>query len=122
MAWFLPRYASRRRPGSEADGAGQELKPEEDEERRQVEHPEGRDDPTHGTEDGLGELMEDRGDRRHGAPRRHGEERQDDPTEEDEEVELEEGADNGHGELRKRPRAWRRSFSSAETSTLVGVR
>ena len=79
-------------------------------------------DPADRPEDRFGELEEEGVQRGQEGAAAHGEPGQDRPPAEDDEVEGDQdGEDVAHGQGWKRPRACSRSFSSWETSTLLGV-
>src|SRR5437764_4969723 len=112
---------------AEPPSGGEQRSSEEQEadkhhEEGQVEHARRRDQLAHGPEHRVRELEQQGVDRRQERAAAHREPRQDRPSGEDHEVDRDDvGEDFGHGQGWKRPRAWSRSFSSWETSTLLGV-
>src|SRR5262245_20239384 len=122
---MVARRAARAGPRTGSAGGqhrSQDQQHEEDDHERGVEHADRRDDPANRSEDGLRELEEQGVQRGQEGAAAHREPRQDRSPSKDDEVEGDQdGQDVAHGQGWKRPRAWSRSFSSWETSTLLGV-
>src|SRR5713101_5073611 len=96
---------------------------EEDHDERSVQHAGGRDDPPHRTQHRLGELEEDRIELCEERAAPHREPREHRASGQDDHVGGEQPVDEfAHDQGWNRPRACNLSFSSWDTSTLVGVR
>src|SRR5680860_1049541 len=106
-----------------ADDAAQDHQEEEHEDEGEVEQAGGWNDAPNGGQHRLGQLVEHQADRRHRGSGTDGEPRQHGATRHDDHVHGEERAEEEHrAQAWYKPRAWSRSFSSGDTSTLLGVR